>query len=343
MMRIKWIRMILCLVLCVSLLSGCVGEKTVKYTNTDFAMGTTISEVLYGNEDACEEAGTKIITLLKEMEEQQISWRKKGSQIYKINHTKEPVVVDAEVFRWMQKSLQIAKDTDGALNPGIGTLAKLWDIGGEHPRVPRKAEIKEALTKIDDSQITLQKHTVVTNPDQVQVDLGAVGKGIAADHVMEFLKEETSIQGGIVSVGGSLCVYGEKDDGSDWEVGVQDPRGKTGEMAGSVTVPADSFVSTSGDYEKYIEQDGKRYHHILDSKTGYPSQSGLISVTIVSESGIDSDALSTACFVLGIKKSLPLLEKYQAEAVFIDQDHNIYLTDGVKFELKNADDYQLKE
>jgi thiamine biosynthesis lipoprotein len=325
------------------LISGC-NKQSVKYSNTDFAMGTTISEIIYGNDqESCEKADQDIIGILKQIENEQISWRVEGSQIYQINHTDKPVSVDSEVLSWLKESASIAKDTNGALNPGVGTLAQLWDIGGDNPRVPSNQEIKKALDQIDYQDIIIEESQVDTDPEEVQVDLGAVGKGIGADKAAQYLKSNDSITGAVISVGGSLCVYGNKDDGSAWTIGIQDPRGETGEMLGSVTADKNCFISTSGDYEKYIEQDGKRYHHILDSKTGYPSDSGLISVTIMCDSGIDSDGLSTACFVLGMEKSRELLDKYNAEAIFVDSDKNVYVTDGINFELKNTKEYSYKD
>ncbi|MDO4168743.1 MAG: FAD:protein FMN transferase [Lachnospiraceae bacterium] len=339
MKKQRWIG--LCLLICMMfVMTGC-GRATEKYTNTDFAMGTTITELLYGDLDDCESSGKEIIDLLKEIEKEQISWRQTDSQIYKINHTNKNVSVDKDVSNWLSETLKLAKDSDGALNPGVGVLAQLWDIGGENPRVPKQKEIDDALKKIDYQQISLKQGNVVTDPDQVQVDLGAIGKGIGADQAMAYLKKQENITGGIISVGGSLCVYGKKPDGEKWAVGIQDPRGKDGEMFGAVRTDGDCYISTSGDYEKYIEQDGKRYHHILDSKTGYPSESGLISVTIMCNSGIDSDGLSTACFVIGMDKSQKLLKKYNAEAIFVDKDKNVYVTDGIDFELQNKKDYKI--
>ena len=303
-------------------------------------MGTTISEVFYGTPEACEEASKEVIRILKDTEEKQISWRVKGSAVEQVNSTKEAVAVDEDTLTWLEQSLEIATESDGALNPGVGALAQLWDIGGDNPYVPTQNEITQVLNKIDYTKVTMQGDQVMTDPEIVKVDLGAIGKGIGADQALTYLEGCEDITGAIISVGGSLCVYGEKPDGEDWTVGVQDPRQETGTMAGYVKVSGTKFVSTSGDYEKYIEKDGKRYHHILDSKTGKPADSGLISVTIVCDSGLNSDALSTACFVLGMEKSLPLLEKYNAEAVFIDEDHNVYQTDGVEFILENTKDYQ---
>lgn len=173
--------------------------------------------------------------------------------------------------------------------------------------------------------------------DKCTLDLGAVGKGIACDVVQDYLKKQKEVSGAVIAVGGSILLYGDKTDGSTWNVAVQDPRGQDGEAMGVLSLAGTTNVSTSGDYEKYFMQDGKRYHHILDPSTGYPAESGLISVTVVSDSGLLSDGLSTACFVLGKEKGEKLLESYGAEGIFIDQDKKVTVTKGLqdKFTILN--------
>ena len=158
------------------------------------------------------------------------------------------------------------------------------------------------------------------------VDLGSVGKGAACDAAVRAY-EEAGAKAAIIAVGGSVGVYGEKSSGKPWSVAVRDPNGDG--SLGSVTL-AEGFVSTSGSYEKYFEQDGVLYHHLLDPETGYPAESGLVSVTVVAKSGVLSDALSTACFVLGREDGMKLLEEFDAEGIFINSDNNITVTDGLK-------------
>ena len=137
------------------------------------------------------------------------------------------------------------------------------------------------------------------------------------------------MSGGVISAGSSILTFGTKPDGSKFRVALRDPRGGQDDRIGIITA-TDTSISTSGDYEKYFEEDGVRYHHILDARTGYPADSGLISVTIVSDSGLLSDGLSTACFVLGKEKGEKLLETYGAEGVFIDQNKKVTVTKGLK-------------
>lgn len=124
--------------------------------------------------------------------------------------------------------------------------------------------------------------------------------------------------------------YGSKPDGSSWQVAVTDPRDTEGDYLGVVTLNGTEFLSTSGDYEKYFIEDGVRYHHILDPSTGYPARSGLTSVTVVCDDGLNADGLSTACFVLGKDKAAKLLEKYNADGLFVDDSGHVWLTDGMK-------------
>ena len=176
----------------------------------------------------------------------------------------------------------------------------------------------------------------VTLLDGCTLDLGAVGKGMGCDLIMDYLRSQPDVSGMILNLGGSsVMTYGEKPDGSPWKVALTDPRDTEGDYLGAITLDANQFLSTSGDYEKYFIEDGIRYHHILDPKTGYPVQNGLTSVTIVCDQGYLADGLSTACFVLGMDAAKPLLEKYDAEAVFVEEDKNVYVTSGLmdKFEL----------
>ena len=166
------------------------------------------------------------------------------------------------------------------------------------------------------------------------LDLGAVGKGLACDRIRLYL-ETTDIKGAIVSVGGSVLAYGKNPvykDGT-WNIGIRDPFMNDGRIMGILNCEP-CCVSTSGDYEKVLEADGKKYHHILDPRTGYPAVSNVTSVTVIAQSGTITDALSTACFILGYSDaSLELLKEYDAEAIFIDKEGRVYLTPGVEGKL----------
>lgn len=214
-------------------------------------------------------------------------------------------------------------------------MIRLWDIDGEDPHVPEQSELEALLKDVGYQNVTLDGNKV-TLAEDTTLDLGATGKGIGCDVISEFLKDQKEVEGMILNLGGSsVMAYGQKPDDSPWKVAVTDPRDTEGDYLGAITIKGGEFLSTSGDYEKYFMEDGKRYHHILDPKTGYPVWNGLDSVTIVCDNGLLADGLSTACFVLGMDDAMELLEKYDADAMFVDEDKNIYLTDGMKerFEL----------
>lgn len=340
-----------------------------EYSKTDFVMSTVLSEKIYGTKDVTQDIKEE----LDKLEKDQLSWREDHSVVSKINADAQKGIktkLDSDMTSWVEDSLELAKRSNGAFDPTIGRLTRLWNIEGDNPKVPSKQEIKNTLedtgyTKIhlekvesqntantkknvdkdikdntaknketseDTSQNTNTNESVssIYIEDKCTLDLGAVGKGIACDVVQDYLKKQKEVSGAVIAVGGSILLYGSKADGSDWNVAVQNPRGQDGEAMGVLSLSGTTNVSTSGDYEKYFMQDGKRYHHILDPSTGYPADSGLISVTIVSDSGLLSDGLSTACFVLGKERGQKLLETYGAEGIFIDQNKKVTVTKGLK-------------
>ena len=304
-----------------------------KYSNTDFAMDTVISETLYTTgEDINASVGEK----LRKIETGLLSWTTEDSQIAEINNANgETVEVSEELAGYLTQILQLAEDSDGAFDPTLGEVIRLWNIEGDDPHVPEQSELDKLLKNVDYKNIVLDGDKV-TLKNGSTLDLGAVGKGIGCDVTAAYLKEQKDVTGMILNLGGSsVMAYGEKPDQSPWKVAVTDPRDTEGEYVGAVTIKGGEFLSTSGDYEKYFMEDGKRYHHILNPEDGYPVWNGVTSVTVVCDNGLLADGLSTACFVLGIEDAQPLLEKYHADAAFIDEDHNVYLTSGMKecFEL----------
>ena len=312
------------------------------YTKTDFAMDTVVSETLY---TTGEDITADVISALKDVEENWISWTKESSQIYQINQNAgNTTTVSDETVTCLKQILDLSKASGGAMDPTMGRVIRLWDIDGENPHIPSDDELNSLLENVGYDKVTLDGNKV-TLAEDTTLDLGAVGKGIGCDVISDFLKDQKEVEGMILNLGGSsVFAYGHKPDDSPWKVAVTDPRDTEGDYLGVITLEGGEFLSTSGDYEKYFMEDGKRYHHILDPKTGYPVWNGLDSVTVICDSGLLADGLSTACFVLGREDALKLLEKYNAEAAFVDEDKNVYLTDGLKdrFELmKNT--YTVKD
>ena len=313
-----------------------------KYTNTDFAMDTVVSETLYTTgQDINAAIGEK----LREVESGLLSWTEEDSQIAEINAADgKTVEVSDELAGYLSQICQLAEDSNGAFDPTLGQVIRLWDIEGDDPHVPDQKDLDALLKNVSYKNIVLDGNKV-TLKNGATLDLGAAGKGIGCDVTAAYLKEQKDVSGMILNLGGSsVMAYGKKPDGSPWKVAVTDPRDTEGDYLGAITIKGGEFLSTSGDYEKFFMEDGKRYHHILDPSNGYPVWNGLTSVTVVCDNGLLADGLSTACFVLGIEDAQKLLKKYNADAAFVDEDKNVYLTSGMKdrFELmKNT--YTIKK
>ncbi len=324
------------------------GDKNSNTVRYDFAMGTSVSVSLYDNDVNYNEVTDNIIDNLKFLDEKYLSWRLEDSELGRLNKgysAGENNEISEELYIALKQSLDICEKSQGALDITIRPLAQLWNIEGDTNQdfaPPSIDSINNSLALVDYTQIEvidssnddgeLNYGVCIYNHDMI-LDLGATGKGYALDKTKEILSEN-NVEGALVTVGGSILVYGSKLEDEPWNIGIKDPNipDDSSAMMGYITFPAGTTmcISTSGGYEKYKTYEGKNYHHILDSKTGYPVESDLLSVTVVCENGLVSDGLSTACFVLGYDKSLSLLEKYEAEAVFMDTEGNIYVTDGLK-------------
>lgn len=259
--------------------------------------------------------------------EQSMSRFQEGSVVYQLNHSHgQPVQVDENTFTVIQQALSLSEATDGAFNVSIGSLTDLWNITGENPRVPSPDEIQEALTHIDYSQVILSSQTQeVTLPDGMMLDLGGIAKGYAADQIIAHYRSR-GINSAILNLGGNVYVLGKKDNSTLYTVGIKDP--VDGSIFGTIQAENKAIV-TSGGYERYFEQDGVRYHHILDGKTGYPAQSDLLSVTVICDSSITADALSTALFVMGSEQGLAFVQTMEGiDVLMIGQNSQIITTPG---------------
>ena len=311
--------------------------QATEYSGATIAMGTSITVTLWNDEDAVSD----IITAIGELD-LMISVTVSDSEISLLNEY-GTYTLTAEALDILEQSLEVCTSSGGALNVAMGELIDLWGIGNGDETVPSVEEIEEALQNIDYTEIEISSDGTVTLPEGVSINLGAVGKGAAADAALTVL-ENSQATGAVVSVGGTVLVWGENPDSSSWSVGIRTPETDTSDYFAILELTDTAFISTSGAYEKYFIEDGITYHHILSGETGYPVSSGLKSVTVVSDSGLLSDALSTACFCLGLDDSLTLLEKYDAQAVFVLDDNTVYVTGNLADSLTITDsDYALAE
>lgn len=328
------------LILLLLFLFGGCGSATVKMSDAGTAMGTVVQSTIYvKNESAGKDALFEINQYLQLYDGEILSWRAKESEIAKINASagaSQGYVL--ENWTGLDTDLhtiwEISAKSSGALDVTIGPVTELWNLdawavkGEENFQTPAQEQIDMLLQNTGYEKVRLEGNKIYL-PAQMKMDLGAVGKGIVCDKIGEYLQSQSAVEAAIITVGGSVITFGEKPDGSAWNVAIVHPR-EDNSYLGTVTLKGNYYVATSGDYERYVEWEGKRYHHILNPVTGYPADSGVCSVTIVSESGLLSDALSTACFVLGVDEGMALAEEYGAQALFVTEDLEMVMTEGMK-------------
>ena len=301
---------------------------------TELHFDTIMSISLYGSDknellDIINEAYDELDRL-----EAIFSAQLETSELYEINEKIESgetsFVISSELANVIDYALLVNEESDGALDITIGNLINLWGIGTDHEKLPSEAEINAALEGTGCQYLSLNKetNTLTVSSKNVQIDLGAIAKGYAADLVKELILSKDSEVVGILDFGGNIMTIGSKTDASDWKIGITDPLDATS-VYGGVSV-SDLCVVTSGNYERYFEENGVRYHHILDASTGYPADKGIISSSIIGASSIECDALSTACYCLGVEDALALINTIDGvECVLIDNEGNYYTSSGI--------------
>lgn len=324
MIRVRLIAPLLALLL---LLSSC-SEKQSNRTEINL-LGTTCTVTLYDRnpEPILDAAFGRI---------RDIDWRMKytgnESEVVALNRSAggEGVRLSESTLEVLKRGLYFSELGEGSFDITIGPLVSLWGIGKDvEGEVPPREEIDAALELIDYRRVAVNGDTVSLLDPGMSVDLGGIAKGYAADELVELFEAE-QVEHALINLGGNVYAHGTKPDGSLWRIGVQDPESNRGAYLGVISV-ADRAVVTSGPYERFFIQDGKRYHHILDTETGYPVDNGVSSVTIVAESSMDADALSTAVFVLGTERGIALVESLDGvEALVITTDKLLHPSSGFR-------------
>ena len=295
---------LLCLLAVLSLIFGLAGcENTKPVQKTVFAMDTVMDLQIWGtNAEACSESIAALLTQL----DNTWSAAKETSLIGQLNAGKD-VALEEKQSQLLRRVQQLSEDTCGAFDPQMLSVSQAWGFYEKEYRIPTQAEITAALSA-------------------PKWDLGAALKGYAGDRAVTLL-ENADVQCAILNLGGNIQTYGQKADGTPWQIGIQDPRGS--DYLGVLSVVGTCAVVTSGDYQRYFEKDGVRYHHIMDPETGCPAASGLASVTVICKNGLTADALSTALFVMGLEEGTAFWrERNDFEAVFVTAEGGIYATEG---------------
>lgn len=298
-----------------------------EYSEGIFAMDTYMSLSAYGsNREEAVKAG------IEEIERLDGIWSvgKEDSEVAKINRDGKGILSE-DTISVVKKALELSESTEHAFSITIYPLMELWGFTSGEYQVPAKEDINEKLLLVNDTNVILdEENGKLALGSGQQMDLGGIAKGFTSARIIEIWKK-MGISSGMVSLGGNVQVLGSKPDGSDWKIGVQKPGDKEGNMLGVLSV-RDCAVITSGGYERYFEEAGKTYHHILDTTTGTPAESGLTSVTIVSRDGTLADGLSTSLFVMGREKAAAYWKEHKEtfETILVEENGTIYVTEGLQ-------------
>lgn len=308
-------------------------QEETKVEGTLFAMNTYMTFTAYGSKaqeglDSAQDQVKKLESLLSVTEV--------NSDIYRANHSDgQAVEISEETAELISFAIKMAEETNGVLDLTIYPVLTAWGFTTEQKQVPAPEQIEQLLPYVDYSQISLEEN-LLTVPKGIQLDLGAVGKGYTAD-LMEEIMRKYGVESAIFSLGGNIHAIGSKPDGTPWRIGIKAPW--ENENLGVLEI-SNAAVVTSGGYENYFEDDeGNVYWHILNPETGYPAESGLLSVTIVGSEGRLCDALSTALFVMGAKQAEDYWRTHSGfEMLYITQNHEIFITEGLcqQFILDNS-------
>lgn len=315
----------------------------------DTAMGTVIQQTLYApEEESARDFSLQAMELLWGLEREKISWRLDTSEVYRANAASgsgEGFLLSRDMAELLESGMELSERSQGAFDMTLGSVTRLWDIDewaaesdSKGFQIPSRETLAQALSVCGYEKLRLvweeregeeKGQCRLFLPEGMQLDLGAVGKGLGMRELTSLLEGQSAITGAVISLGGSILTYGSKPDGSSWRVGIIDPFDKSSNI-GILSLEGQWCISTSGDYERYVEVDGVRYHHILDPKTGAPAASQVRGVTVLLKDGLLSDGLSTACFILGPQEGMALAAEYGAESLFILSNGEIVMSEGME-------------
>lgn len=315
------------LALVLSLISVCIFSScnidNKKTESQLFAMDTVIDLTIYGDnaDKAVQKCNEELVRL-----ENLFSVTKKDSGVSKINASDGTrTKADRELVSVINSSLEISKKTGGCFDISVYPIVKLWGFTTDSYNVPSKQEINDTLKYVDYTKIIISGELVQLSPG-MQIDLGGIAKGYAAQKIKEVLAE-SGASGAVVSLGGNVQTIGEKPGGGKWSVGIQNPDGDG--IAAKIKV-SEAAVVTSGGYQRNFTSGGKTYHHIIDPKSGAPAQSGIISATVICDDPVLADGMSTALFVMGKEKATEYYNKYKnIDFILIDKNGEFLVTDGI--------------
>ncbi len=318
----------ICAVIFLLVAANCVGQAA-PLTRTEFVLWTTCTVTLYDH--AKQDALDAVFDRLHELHSR-LSVNIPGSELDAVSAAagRKAVHVSDDLFHVLKEALRYSALSDGLFDPTVGTLMKAWKMNTDQGHIPAPADISQALSLVNWHDVVLDESakTVYVKRAGMSLDVGGVLKGYAADETALILAAR-GVKSAMIDLGGNILAMGPKADGSPWRIGLQDPDSTRGTSFGTVEV-VDKSVVTSGVYEHYFVQNGKRYHHIMDTHTGYPVENGLAAVTVVARTSIIADGWDTTLLCMGPARGLAIAKSLGLDAVLVGRDHKLYATDDMK-------------
>lgn len=321
-------RLWLLLLVCVLLLSACSGETPCQ--TELFAMDTYMTIRVWDGEEALLSECAQLIYAL----EAQLSVTRSDSELSALN-AQGQAELSSGTLSLLAQAICYSEKTEGAFDPTVYPLVESWGFPSGQAKIPDDETLAELLSSVGTAHIHCSDGEVLLD-EGTRLDFGAIAKGYAAQCVAEYLAEQ-GVRAAMINLGGNVQTLGEKPDGTAWLVGIADPE-EPSQAVATLRFTGSMALVTSGSYQRYLELDGQRYHHILDPKTGKPADSGLLSVTVLAQDGVLADAYSTALFVMGLEDGVAFWRQEQSfEAVFITQGGSIFATQGASALLSGCD------
>lgn len=313
------------LILCCIFLIGCASENTNPISISEFKLNTIVTITIYDSQN------TQLLEecmAICDRYELLFSRTNPESELYRLNHRELDSLNDtynlsSDTAALIEKGLEYSRLSDGAFDITVAPLSDLWNFTSSSPKAPDAGRLQSVLPLVDYKNIELRGQSFRFLQDKTALDLGAVAKGFIADEIKAYLTSQ-GVNSAMINLGGNVLCVGNKPDGAAFKIGIQKPFADRNETIATMEITDKSVVS-SGIYERFFEENQRLYHHLLNPKTGYPYNNGLISVTIISDLSVDGDGLSTACFALGLEKGMALIESLpQTDAIFITEDYEMH-------------------
>ena len=317
-----------------------------------FAMDTYMEFTAYGkNSEKAVDAAIEEVQKLDAM----LSAENSKSEVYALNEQGNLQATD-DLAELILRGKEIYQETDGLFDDTIYPVMKLWGFPTGNYHVPTAAEVQKKLALVDENKVEIQtrdsdekgrdskeKAKFVTLGADQQIDFGGIAKGYTGQKLAE-LFQEYGVSSALVSLGGNIQAIGTKPDGSSWKVGIRDPKGGQQDYIGVLSVENQAVI-TSGGYERYFEEDGKTYIHIINPRTGYPADGDLLSVTIVSRDGTLADGMSTAVYIMGYEKACQFWRQRREEfnVILVTDDGKIHISENLKENFQTECDLEMIE